>query len=92
MDAVISGAYRLVRAMLYVAAEVVMRTLAKALVLALVVGLAGAGTASAATHKTQARHGKKQHHRAVRHAKAKSKRSGTRHAASDALMTPHLVA
>lgn len=70
-----------------------MRTLAKALVLALVVGLAGAGTASAATHKAQARHGKKQHHRAaVRHAKAKGKRSGARHAASDALMTPKFAA
>ncbi len=69
-----------------------MRTLAKALVLALVVGLVGVGTASAATPKTQARHGKKQHHRAVRHAKAKSKHSGARHAASDALMTPKFAA
>jgi hypothetical protein len=52
--------------MLYVAAEVLMRTIAIAI--ALVLGLAGAGTASAAS-----RHGKKHHHaRSVRHAKLKT--------------------
>ena len=50
--------------MLYVAAEVLMRTIAIAI--ALVLGLAG--TASAAS-----RHGKKHHHaRSVRHAKLKT--------------------
>lgn len=65
-----------------------MRTLAKALVLGLAVCLAGAGTASAAPHKTQARTAGKKHHRAMRHAKAKTKRSGARHASSDGVITP----
>jgi hypothetical protein len=53
--------------MLYVAAEVLMRTIA--ITIALVLGLAGAGTASAAS-----RHGKKHHARSVRHAKLKTSR------------------
>ena len=48
-----------------------MRTLAIAI--ALVIGLAGAGTASAATH-----HGKKHHARSAKHAKLKSSRHSKR--------------
>jgi hypothetical protein len=64
-----------------------MRTIA----LALVLGLVGAGTASAAPHhKTQARHAhaKKTSHRGVKHAKAKTRHSGAKHASGDGLMKP----
>ncbi|MCU1280618.1 MAG: hypothetical protein JWM53_4164 [bacterium] len=60
-----------------------MRTVA----IALVLGLLTAGTASAAPR--HGRPGKKHHSRSMRHAKAKSKHSGAKHAASDRdLMTP----
>ncbi|MCA1664269.1 MAG: hypothetical protein LC659_08385 [Myxococcales bacterium] len=57
--------------MLYLAAEVPMRTIAIAI--ALLLGLAGAGTASAAS-----RHGKRHHARSAKHAKLKSSRHGKR--------------
>ena len=57
-----------------------MRTLA----IALVLGLLGAGSASAAT-RHHGRHGKKHHARSMRHAhaKAKSHHSGAKHASAD---------
>jgi hypothetical protein len=67
----------------------------RTVVLALVLGLVGAGTASASSsaprHKAQARTAAKKHHRAMKHAKAKTRHSGAKHAESDGLMKPSFV-